>query len=351
MTPFLLSLLCDPETGEALTLKDAQYDERGQIRSGLLVSATGQYEIRDGIPRFVDSALKKTVTSFGDQWNFFNFTEFKSHWLDHTVRNTFGSTDVFAGKVIVDAGGGSGAQTLWMLEAGAKHVILLDLSHSVDDVVQRNLEPSGFRNYDVVQCSIDRPPLRANAIDGIVLCHNVIQHTPDVGRTARALFRITAPSSEFVFNCYQRGEKGILKRLRWLLYHHVLRRFLPRLPDRVRYVYCHVMAFLRAVPLLGPALERTGFCVRGHVPRGSDGWWSYRKRCHRATVLNTYDLYGSHSFQHHLTNTELKALVKSLQPDLSHVLNFDRYFTDPTPVGCALRVIKTGPDVEGGSLR
>ena len=47
--------------------------------------------------------------------------------------------------------GGSGAQTKWFAEYGARHVIMMDLSHSVDGVVQRNL--AGFKNIDVIQCS------------------------------------------------------------------------------------------------------------------------------------------------------------------------------------------------------
>ena len=119
-----------------------------------------------------------SVDSYGDEWNFFNFTDFKINWLKHTVANTFGSTDAFKGKLIVDAGAGSSAQTKWFAEYGARHVIMMDLSHSVDDVVQRNLV--GLNNIDVIQCSIDAPPQRDNCIDGIVYCHNVIQHTPSV---------------------------------------------------------------------------------------------------------------------------------------------------------------------------
>ena len=50
------------------------------------------------------------------------------------MANTFGTAEVFRGKVVVDAGAGSGAQAVWMLESGARHVILLDLSHAVDGV-------------------------------------------------------------------------------------------------------------------------------------------------------------------------------------------------------------------------
>src|SRR5437867_1331039 len=149
MTPRLLDYLCDPTTKEPLSLIAPLFDDKGRIVSGDLKSPNGvTYPIRAGIPRFVgDAKLAKTVESFGDEWNHFNFRDFKAHWLNHTVANTFGTTDIFKDKVVVDAGGGSGSQTLWMLESGAKHVIMLELSHCVDDVVRRNLEPSGFTNY------------------------------------------------------------------------------------------------------------------------------------------------------------------------------------------------------------
>jgi uncharacterized protein YbaR (Trm112 family) len=142
MTPWLLPLLCDPETREPLTLENTCHDAQGNIDSGTLRSPGGRtYPITKGIPRFVKQGMKETVQSFGDQWNHFNFVQLKLHWESHAVANTFGSTEAFRDKVIVDAGGGSGAQTLWMLESGAKHVIMLELSHSVDEVVQRNLRP------------------------------------------------------------------------------------------------------------------------------------------------------------------------------------------------------------------
>jgi SAM-dependent methyltransferase len=86
---------------------------------------------------------------------------------------------------------------------------MMDLSHSVDDVVQRNL--AGFKNVDVIQCSIDAPPLRDQSIDGIVYCHNVIHHTPSVEMTAHALYALTAPGGEFIFNCYPLNDQGLVR--------------------------------------------------------------------------------------------------------------------------------------------
>jgi ubiquinone/menaquinone biosynthesis C-methylase UbiE len=286
-----------------------------------------------------DDRVSRTVESFGRQWNHFNFTGFKENWLQHTVRNTFGTTDVFRDKIVVDAGGGSGAQTLWMLESGARHVFMLDLSDSVDDVVRRNLEPSGFTNYDVLQCSIDAPPLRPGSIDGIVICHNVIQHTPSVEKTAGALFATVAPGGEFVFNCYQSNDQGIL---RWIRFHAVykpLRAGLSRLPFSGILGYARAMGAMRLVPLLGDLLEKAGFCVQGDVP-GTRGAIDALRQRYRATVLNTFDGFGSHAYQHHKTNQEILSLVKSLQPDGEKVLNMNQYFLRPPPIGCALRVFR-----------
>lgn len=126
----LLNYLCDPNDKSELILRKAKYNELGNIEEGLLVSKSGhEYPILNGIPRFVsDKEIKKTVDSFGNEWNFFNFDMFKLNWLKHTIKNTFTSIDIFKGKIIVDAGAGSGMQSKWMSEAGAKYVISLEMS-------------------------------------------------------------------------------------------------------------------------------------------------------------------------------------------------------------------------------
>lgn len=337
----LLKYLCEPGTKAPLTLHDERIDSEGGITEGTLIGPTGnRYPIVRGIPRFVRQGdLPKSVESFGDQWNYFNFSDFRATWLNQTVRNTFGSTDVFRGKLIVDAGGGSGAQTLWMLESEAQHVILLELSHAVDDVILRNLESTPRRKYDVIQCSIDQPPLRDNSISGMVICHNVIHHTPSVERTAEELFRLVAKGGEFVFNCYPRPDKGLKNWIRFHLFYRSIRTVVSRLPFRLRLWYARLMGILRFVPVLGFFLEKLHFCVRGVVPP-ERGFLPTLYRKYRATVVNTFDGFGAHKYQHHKSNEEILALVRRLQPDLTKVLNRSEYFSDYRPVQCALRVFK-----------
>lgn len=340
MTNILLQYLCDPETKESLELIDPVYDGDDTILSGGLRNSAGHvYPIVNGIPRFVVSDLNDTVTSFGDQWNFFNFNLFRLNWLNHTVRNTFGSQKVFEDKIVVDAGGGSGMQTMWMLESGARHVILLDLSHSVDDVVQRNLRPSGFKNYDVIQCSIDTLPLKPNSIEGIIICHNVIQHTPSVEKTAKELFSVVSEGSEFVFNCYRKNCTTLIKKIIFEC-HSSIRGFLKTKSFTFRLFYARMLGLVRFVPLLGWLLEKTNICIRGDVPRGADAYFAYIRRCYKATVLNTFDHFGAHEFQHFLTDNELQEILGGLQPDRSKILNYETYFDAKQPIGCALRVIK-----------
>lgn len=334
MTPDLIGYLRDPIDKSPLRLQDPTFDGKGMVVAGSLVSAGGRaYPIRDGIPRFVpDTGVAESVRAFGDEWNYFNFDQFKLNWLQHTVRNTFGSPAAFRDKVVLDAGAGSGMQSRWMREAGARRVIALELSHSVDGVMRLNLE--GCDGIDVVQCSIDQPPLKDRCIDGIVICHNVIQHTQSVGATARALWALVGPGGEFVFNCYLKNDFNALRRFRFWFYQR-LRSVLSRTSFGVLLWYSRVMALLRFVPLLGLALERLCFVVRGDVPLGP-GWMP---RAYRQAVLNTFDWYGTHQYQHHMSRDEIRALVTALQPDCSKVANQKQFLQLPSPpIGCAIRL-------------
>jgi 2-polyprenyl-3-methyl-5-hydroxy-6-metoxy-1,4-benzoquinol methylase len=335
MNPYLLEYLCDPVDKSLLTLSDAKYDSSGRIVEGKLISSTGRsYPIEQGIPRFEsEPAQQQAVESFGDQWNELNFFDFRLNWLQHTVKNTFGSTDMFSRKVVVDAGAGSGMQTRWIRESGAARVIALELSHSVDGIIKHNL--NGLDGVDVIQCSIDRPPIKDGAIDGIVICHNVIQHTPSVEGTARALWRLVGKGGELVFNCYPKNDLGLARKARLVVYRS-LRSILSSCPFSVRLKYAQIMSLIRFLPVLGYVCEKSSLMVRGDVPVGPD----YMARCYKAGVLNTFDCYGAHAYQHLKTDDEIRALVSELQPDAHKVLNEEAYFLRPQPIGIALRLFR-----------
>lgn len=331
MSPELLGLLCDPIDQSDLTLVDEQIED-GRIQSGWLVSANGnRYQIRDGVPRFWED--KSSVESFGNEWNHFNYDLFHVNWMRDVVERNFGSIEYFKGRTIVDCGAGSGMQTKWMAEAGAKHVIALELSHAVDGVIRDNVR--GLKNVDVVQCSIDAPPFKRGAIDGTVICHNVIQHTASVERTAEALWNVLG-TGNFVFNCYLMYPDRPFWMARWALIYRPLRAVLSRSPFQVILAYARMMAALRFIPGLGIVLEKAQMVIRGDVPPGPH----YRRRLYQNAVLNTFDWYGSHDHQNQKTPGELRRLVDRLQPEESKVRNLEPYLSIPLPPGLAIDISK-----------
>jgi len=90
------------------------------------------------------------------------------------------------------------------------------------------------------------------------------------------------------------------------------------------------------VPVLGWLLEKTLIVVRGDVPPGPEYW----RRAYKSAVLNTFDFYGAHTYQHMKSDNEIRALVQELQPNPENVRNADRYFLRPPPIGIALRLGK-----------
>lgn len=337
MNRSLLQLLCEPETKAPLELIDEVLNADGTVESGVLMSPSGhRYPIIKGIARFVDQEVAPSVEAFGDEWNHFDFDDFKEHWLHHTVSNTFGDAETFRDQLVIDAGAGSGAQSRWILEAGARHVIALELSHSVDGVLTRNLTGRPADRYDIVQCSIDRPPFKDRSIDGIVICHNVVQHTQSVERTILELWAILG-IGELVFNCYRKNDEGLV---RWIRHHLIFdpaRGILRRTSFRTRLWYSRFVAVARFFPLLGTVLEKSGLMVRGDV-LPVPGRIAYIKQQYRAAQLSTFDSFGSHTYQHYVSDSDLRSLVDSLRP--SEVLNVERYFKRPNPIGCALRVVR-----------
>jgi len=81
--------------------------------------------------------------------------------------------------------------------------------------------------------------------------------------------------------------------------------------------------------------------VQGDVPRiDGESAWQYLKRRFKNTSLNTFDDFGSHSFQHYKSDDAIRALVTAMQPDATKVSNMHKYFLRPKPIGCALRVYR-----------
>lgn len=326
MKRWALDYLACPVTGGALQLVD-EVGTTDDISSGSLVSAEGRrYPIVDGVPRFAvipgrATQSAESVESFGFEWNTLNFDLFRSNWVEHVVERNFGTPDFFRDKVVLDCGAGSGMHSRWMLDAGAKRVISLELSETVDGIMRSNLAPHADRNV-IVQCDIANPPVRRGIFD-VVYCINVIQHTADPAVTTRNLYGLLAPGQSLHVNYYRMPEPW-WQQLRLVSAEGFRRAFTARLPKPVLLNLIRLAALGTYVPGLDRLVLQVLIC--GEVPAGP----SFRTRRYRQTVLNTYDWFGSHHFQRHYRCVELISLFKQagipldLIPNLEEVMRLAR---------------------------
>ena len=150
----LLEILRCPQSGQRLTLEQAEYLDR-EIHSGWLVAEDGRhrYPVRDFIPRFVPES--NYADNFGMQWNTFRQTQLDSHSGHPISANRFWKATAWrpediSGQWVLDAGCGAGRFAEVALQAGAK-VVALDYSSAVD-ACYANLRH--YPNLHVVQGDI-----------------------------------------------------------------------------------------------------------------------------------------------------------------------------------------------------
>jgi SAM-dependent methyltransferase len=201
MNAALLDVLRCPRSGEKLLLEQPQYVD-GLVSAGSLVSEgrEHQYPIRDFVPRFV--AESNYADNFGMQWNYFRRTQLDSYSglpisADRFWKATGWRPEDLAGKLILDAGCGSGRFAEVALKAGAR-VVALDYSCSVD-ACYANLKH--YPNLHVVQGDIYALPFAKSAFN-FVYSLGVLQHTPDVAKAFEALPPIVSEGGQLCADFY-----------------------------------------------------------------------------------------------------------------------------------------------------
>jgi uncharacterized protein YbaR (Trm112 family)/2-polyprenyl-3-methyl-5-hydroxy-6-metoxy-1,4-benzoquinol methylase len=334
MKTWALDYLACPVTRAGLELTDASMDG-DEIVHGTLVSPEGRrYPIVNGVPRFahvegLDTQSTESVESFGYEWNTLNFDLFHANWLEHVVQRNFGGPGYFNDRVMLDCGAGSGMHSRWMLEAGARRVISLELSETVDGIMRKNLAGFGARSL-VVQCDIANPPIRRGTVD-TVYCINVIQHTRAPAETTRNLYALLESGQELFVNYYRMPEEW-WKQLRLETAEGFRRVFTAKLPKPLLLGLIRLGAVLTFVPLLDRLVLQVMIC--GEVPKGP----RFRYRRYRQTVLNTYDWFGSHDFQYHYRCFELLGLFEEAGIAYERIPNLEEVIRVALP-GMAFRCI------------
>jgi 2-polyprenyl-3-methyl-5-hydroxy-6-metoxy-1,4-benzoquinol methylase len=166
-----------------------------------------RYRILDGIPRFV--ADESYAGSFGYQWKRFrrvqldsyNGTEF-SHERFFSI--TGWSPEELRGKLVLDAGCGSGRFVEVSLECGA-NLVAVDLSEAIEACSENVESHSAF----LCQASLYELPFEKETFD-YVYCIGVIQHTPDPPAAVKALGEMVKPGGQLGLWMYELDWKSYL---------------------------------------------------------------------------------------------------------------------------------------------
>jgi len=227
-----------------------------------------------------------TVESFGFQWawNAQMRTEKDLRWR---VSERFRvPPERFQGTLVLDAGAGAGDQSRWMLDQGA-NVVSLDLSTSID-VVASKLR--NHPNWVGVQGDLSALPWAGGAF-GLVYCEGVIQHTRDSALTVAELGRVVSRGGIVLATHYARGTR-LLSRAK-VGYMGLLRRWLARWERYKLLLLTGNLAALSYVPLVGRLVRGSGTAVYSDLMPDFKTTWT-----------NTFDSYGSHSYQHRVSAEE-----------------------------------------------
>lgn len=275
MVERLLALLRCPECGDAL-----------KHVADLLVCASGEHRfpVVGGVPRMLPNAFDaRTRESFGREWDLHE--RGGRTWgmdVDERVRVFFleplelSPGDV-RGKVVLDAGCGSGTQSVAYTVLGMD-VIAVDISESVVQGHAYRHEHAGAHpdRVQFVQADLRRPPVARAAVD-VIHSVGVLHHTPDPRQTVRVLRPLLRDGGVFYAWLYRR-EPYVTRVI------DGIRAVTTRLPPRVFATVAAVMAR----PFLAFRAVTTALGIRGYPPATA-----------REAAFALIDTFGSPHRHHH----------------------------------------------------
>lgn len=215
MKPILLEYLVCPDC-QATLVCDVVTEKEGDIEKGTLnCSQCGKdYPIVRGIPRFITADYPllennvRTVDAFGWQWQKFDqlhdLLDYERQFLDWVYPI---SPEFFQDKVVLDAGCGMGRFSLVSSKFGAKLVLAIDASQSVE--AARN-NTHNVSNIQVIQADISNLPLRRTRQAQVDFCFSigVLHHLDNPQAGFNALVRHLKPDGTIYAWVYGRENNG-----------------------------------------------------------------------------------------------------------------------------------------------
>jgi len=244
------------------------------------------FPILNGIPRFVPK--ENYAESFGLQWNRFASTQIDSkvgtnrseaRFSDETLWNK----EILNGKLVLDAGCGSGRFSEIALKFGAS-LIAVDYSSAVE-AAQKNL--SGTDKL-IVQGDLASLPISNETFD-YIYCIGVLQHTSEPARIVSELLRCLKVGGEITLTFYENSSWHVLFYSKYLI-----RPITKRLPkssllnflEKTSAVWFPVTKFLFSLP----GILSRGFRFLIPVANYVEYPYSNSQIARDEAILDTFDM-------------------------------------------------------------
>lgn len=304
MTTLLTALAC-PSCKSAMKVGDNLLNCPACILS---------FPILRGIPRFVPS--ENYADSFGLQWNRFARTQIDSalgtnRSRDRFIHETLWNENQLKGKLVLDAGCGSGRFSEIALGLGAR-LIAIDYSSAVD-AASENLNSE---NLLIAQGDLANLPIPSESLD-FVYCIGVLQHTKDPERIVAELLRCLKPSGEITLTFYENSSWHVRFYAKYLirpLTKRLPNKFLLNFIDRTSPVWFPVTNLLFRLPR---PLSRF---FRFIIPIANYIEFSYTQNqdARAEAILDTFDML-SPSFDRPIKKSEILKWISASKIEVSRL--------------------------------
>lgn len=233
--------------------------EEGEIECN---QCTSKYLITKGITRMntfrkgsnMDNwsiNAKQTQKNYSFWWsNIKKDDEYEDNYRKRLELRSCLNKKQFDGQIVLDVGCGSGALSKAAIEFGAKHVIAIDITSSVDNA-RKNLKH--FDNIDFIQADISNLPFIEEFAD-IVFSIGVLHHTPEPDKSFNRIAKLLKYDGYFSVYLYSSTlykYDNYLQRLRGDLKHimqNQLRKLTFRSPSGL------ILLFARLLTNVGMAI-------------------------------------------------------------------------------------------------
>lgn len=267
------------------------------------------------------------VRDFGSEWSRFDQSSLSA--IDQAEMfegyfHIFPWNSLPPGSIGADIGCGSGRWAS-LVAPRVGHLRLVEPSGDALAVARQNL--SNAANVSFCQASVDSLPFEEGSLD-FAYSLGVLHHVPDTAEAIHSIARILKAGAPFlIYLYYAFDQRPWWFRAVWRV-SDMIRKFVSRMPIRLKNIVCEGIALLVYLPLARAALLLERF---GVLP---DSWplTYYRNREYYVMRTDALDRFGTR-LEQRFSRQEIKTMLRSAGFT-------DIRFSDTQPFWCAVGVKK-----------